>query len=66
MEMPLGDGSVGIDRFVAKLKSLGYTGPLTIEREVSLEQEMDDRHKEGLSHLSDIRKAILLLERLRG
>jgi sugar phosphate isomerase/epimerase len=65
-EVPLGEGSVGIDRFVAKLKEIGYRGPLTIEREVSLEQEMDDRHKEGLSHLSDIRNAIRLLEKLRG
>jgi len=65
-EMPLGQGSVGIDRFVAKLKEIGYKGPLTIEREVSLEQEIDDRHKEGLSHLSDIKDAIRLLEILRG
>jgi sugar phosphate isomerase/epimerase len=65
-EMPLGEGSVGMARFVAKLKEIGYTGPLTIEREVSLEQEMDDRHKEGLSHLADIRNAIALLERLRA
>jgi sugar phosphate isomerase/epimerase len=64
-EMPLGEGSVGMDRFVAKLKEIGYQGPLTIEREVALEQEMDDRHKEGLSHLSDIRNAISLLEKLR-
>jgi sugar phosphate isomerase/epimerase len=65
-EMPLGEGSVGIDRFITKLKAIGYRGPLTIEREVSLEQEMDDRHKEGLSHLTDIRNAIRLLEALRG
>jgi sugar phosphate isomerase/epimerase len=65
-EMPLGEGAVGIDRFVAKLKEIGYTGPLTIEREVSLEQAMDDRHKEGLSHLADIRSAISLLEKLRA
>ena len=65
-EMPLGEGSVGMDRFIAKLKAIGYRGPLTIEREVSLEQEMDDRHKEGLSHLSDIKSAIHLLEKLRG
>ncbi len=64
-EMPLGQGAVGIDRFVARLKEIGYAGPLTIEREVSLEQAMDDRHKEGLSHLSDIRNAIMLLEKLR-
>jgi sugar phosphate isomerase/epimerase len=65
-EMPLGEGAVGIERFVAKLKEIGYTGPLTIEREVSLEQAMDDRHKEGLSHLADIRNAISLLEKLRA
>jgi sugar phosphate isomerase/epimerase len=65
-ETPLGEGSVGIDRFVATLKSIGYKGPLTIEREVSFEQDMDDRHKEGLSHLEDIRNAIRLLEQLRS
>jgi sugar phosphate isomerase/epimerase len=65
-EMPLGEGAVGIDRFVAKLKAIGYRGPLTIEREVSLEQAMDERHKEGLSHLTDIRNAISLLERLKA
>lgn len=32
-ERPLGSGSVGIPRFVAKLKEIGYTGPLVIERE---------------------------------
>ncbi len=63
-ETPLGEGCVGIDRFVATLKAIGYKGPLTIEREVSLEQEMDDRHKEGLSHLEDIRNAIRLLKQL--
>jgi sugar phosphate isomerase/epimerase len=65
-EMPLGEGAVGMDRFVAKLKEIGYRGPLTIEREVSLDQDMDDRHKEGLSHLDDIRSAIALLKRLRA
>jgi sugar phosphate isomerase/epimerase len=64
-EMPLGQGAVGMDRFVSKLKEIGYRGPLTIEREVSLDQDMDDRHKEGLSHLQDIREGIALLERLR-
>jgi sugar phosphate isomerase/epimerase len=65
-EMPLGEGAVGMDRFVGKLKEIGYTGPLTIEREVSLDQDMDDRHKEGLSHQEDIRGAVQLLERLRA
>jgi len=64
-EMPLGEGAVGMERFISKLKEIGYRGPLTIEREVSLDQDMDDRHKEGISHQQDIRDAILLLERLR-
>ncbi|HVN07258.1 MAG TPA: sugar phosphate isomerase/epimerase family protein [Bryobacteraceae bacterium] len=32
-EKPLGQGSVGMERFVTKLRSIGYQGPLTIERE---------------------------------
>jgi sugar phosphate isomerase/epimerase len=65
-EMPIGQGSVGMDRFVQTLKDIGYRGPLVIEREVALDQDMDDRHKEGLSHLDDIRDAVRLLSRLRG
>jgi sugar phosphate isomerase/epimerase len=34
-EQPLGQGSVGMERFVTKLKEIGYKGPLTIEREAS-------------------------------
>ena len=64
-EMPLGEGSVGMDRFVAKLKQVGYRGPLTIEREVALDQDMDERHHEGVAHAQDIRNAIELLKRLR-
>ena len=64
-EMPLGEGQVDMARFVSTLKKVGYTGPLTIEREVSLDQDMDDRHKEGISHHEDIRNAVALLNRLR-
>ena len=53
-EYPLGEGDVGIERFIAKLKEIGYTGPLTIEREISGEQQT-----------SDIVKARDLLEKLR-
>ena len=53
-EMPLGKGQVGIDRFVATLKQIGYTGPLTIEREISGEQQT-----------KDILEAIALLRSLR-
>ena len=34
-EKPLGQGAVGMERFIAKLKEIGYNGPLTIEREAS-------------------------------
>ena len=33
-EHPLGQGDVGMDRFIAKLKEIGYTGPVTMEREI--------------------------------
>jgi sugar phosphate isomerase/epimerase len=41
---------------VQKLKEIGYTGPLTIEREAQDPQE----------RLRDIRMAVGLLEKLRG
>jgi len=65
-EMPLGDGSVDIPWFVSTLREVGYSGALTIEREISLDQDMDDRHQAKLAHVDDIRKAIALLESLRG
>ncbi len=33
-EVPLGEGEVDLPRFLQDLKSVGYTGPLVIEREV--------------------------------
>ena len=42
METPLGEGKVNIPRLVSKLKELGYDGPLTIEREISGEQQTTD------------------------
>jgi sugar phosphate isomerase/epimerase len=53
-EYPLGAGKVGFPRFLQKLRALGYSGPLTIEREISGEQQT-----------RDIRAAIQLLESLR-
>jgi len=52
-EAPLGEGQVDIPAFVAKLKEIDYTGPLTIEREAG-----DDR-------IGDITRAKALLESLR-
>jgi L-ribulose-5-phosphate 3-epimerase len=53
-ETPLGEGKVDFRTVIARLKGLGYTGPLTIERECSGERQ-----------IADIRKAIALLEPLR-
>lgn len=49
-EKPLGEGRVGFDRLIPKLKSFGYAGALTIEREISGDQQ-----------IRDIRRAIELL-----
>jgi len=53
-EYPLGQGKVDFPRFLQKLRELGYTGPITIEREISGEQQT-----------RDIRTAIQLLEQWR-
>lgn len=41
-EKPLGQGRVNFPAFVAKLKDCSYTGALTIEREISGEQQVAD------------------------
>ena len=41
-ETPLGEGKVNFPAFVAKLKECGYDGVLTIEREISGEQQTKD------------------------
>ncbi len=41
-EKPLGEGKVNFPAFVAKLKECGYDGTLTIEREISGEQQLRD------------------------
>jgi sugar phosphate isomerase/epimerase len=33
-EVPLGEGDVGMENYLRTLKEIGYTGPLTIEREI--------------------------------
>ena len=55
-EKALGEGSVGIDLFVHKLKQLGYRGVLCIERE---EPNVEKRSK-------DIESAVTLLRWLTG
>jgi L-ribulose-5-phosphate 3-epimerase len=54
-EKPLGEGAVGMDKFIAKLKQIGYTGILSIEHEIA-DKEQKKR---------DIRAGVELLERLR-
>jgi sugar phosphate isomerase/epimerase len=55
-ERALGEGSVDIAGFISKLKEIGYTGILSIERE-----EPDEKKR-----AADIRKAVSLLQRLTG
>lgn len=54
-ERPLGEGAVGMELFIAKLKQVGYTGTLNIEHEIE-DRELRARN---------IRKAVELLTRLR-
>jgi len=52
-EKPIGEGRVNFPVFVPRLKSLGYRGTLTIEREIS-----------GPQQIEDIKKARIFLEKL--
>ena len=54
-EQPLGKGAVGIERFVAKLKEVGFRGPLNIERETENQEQ----------RMADMRMGVALLRRLR-
>lgn len=56
-EVPLGEGDVNMPVYLTTLKEIGYTGPLTIEREIPQDPE---RQK------AEIGKAIELLKKLRG
>jgi sugar phosphate isomerase/epimerase len=55
-ERPLGQGSVGMERFVATLREIGYTGPLNVEREVENQAE----------RLRDMKMGLELLRRIVG
>lgn len=45
-EVPIGKGKVDFPRLFNRLKELNYTGPVTIEREISGPQQMEDIKKE--------------------
>lgn len=53
-EVPLGEGSVPFDEYFAALQEIGYSGYLTIEREVGDQPE------------ADIRKAVEFIKRYRA
>jgi len=54
-EVPLGAGDVDMAAFIQVLSEIGYTGPLTIEREIVGDQQ-----------LLDMQKGVELLNRLNG
>ena len=54
-ETPLGEGDVGMERYIDTLREVGYEGPLVIEREIVGEEQR-----------KDIRGAVALLERIAG
>jgi sugar phosphate isomerase/epimerase len=55
-ECALGEGSVDVPAFISKLKEIGYTGILSVERE-----EPDQKKRSA-----DIQKAVSLLKRITG
>ncbi|MEX2559165.1 MAG: sugar phosphate isomerase/epimerase family protein, partial [Pirellulales bacterium] len=56
-EVPLGKGDVGMEQYLSTLAEIGYSGPLTIEREIAQEPE---RQK------AEIGQAVRLLEALKA
>jgi sugar phosphate isomerase/epimerase len=55
VERPLGQGAVGMERFVAKLKEIGFRGPLNIEREIENQEQ----------RIADMRMGVELLKSLQ-
>ncbi|HQU43133.1 MAG: Fe-S cluster assembly protein HesB [Planctomycetia bacterium 21-64-5] len=60
VEVPLGQGDVGFENYLRTLKDVGYTGPLTIEREIPQEP---DRQKAEIGHavrlLTELKRKIV-------
>ena len=55
-EVPLGAGAVGMENYLRTLDAIGYTGPLTIEREIA---------EEPARQKADIGQAVGLLRELK-
>ncbi len=59
-EVPLGQGDVGMENYLRTLKEIGYTGPLTIEREIAHDREKQKADiSMALNLLTELRKKIL-------
>ena len=56
-EVPLGQGDVGMEKFLQTLKEIGYEGPLTIEREIPQEPARQKEEIGGGIRLLDELKA---------
>jgi sugar phosphate isomerase/epimerase len=54
-EVPLGEGDVGMETYLRTLKDLGYTGPLTIEREIAHDRE---RQKADIGHAVNLLRGL--------
>lgn len=58
-EVPLGEGQVNMEKYLQTLAQIGYTGPLTIEREISQEPERQKAEIGGaLALLTSLREQI--------
>jgi sugar phosphate isomerase/epimerase len=56
-EVPLGEGDVGIERYLRTLDKIGYRGPLTIEREIP---------QDPVRQKAEIGRALALLTELKA
>ncbi len=56
-EVPLGEGDVDMRKYLLTLEQIGYTGPLTIEREIPQEPERQ---------IAEIGRAVELLQELKA
>jgi sugar phosphate isomerase/epimerase len=59
-EVPLGEGDVGMEKFLRTLADLGYDGPLTIEREIPEEPERQKAEiGQGVRLLNELKAKVL-------